>query len=101
MDTDDLSREAYWAILGEAEKLTENLTLRYGLLSYECKNEIEQLEKAKELSYQIMQLNDNALYDLFFEDPPAKKDLQATLKKIIDNIEKVQKTPIQNRHYDF
>lgn len=101
MDTDDLSKEAYKGILGEAEKLTENLTLQYGLLSDECKDETEYLEKAKKLTYQIMKLNDTVLDDLFFGNPPEKKDLQATLKKIIDNIEKVQKTPIQNRHYDF
>lgn len=48
-----------------------------------------------------MKLNDSALDNLFFGNPPAKKDVQTTLKKIIDNIEKVQKIPIQNRHYDF
>jgi hypothetical protein len=32
MDTDDLSTEAYDAILIEAEKLTHDLTLHYGLL---------------------------------------------------------------------
>lgn len=48
-----------------------------------------------------MELNDSALDNLFFGNLPAKKDMQTTLKKIIDNIEKVQKILIQNRHYDF
>lgn len=38
-----------------------------------------------------MELNDSALNYLFFGNLPAKKDMQTTLKKIIDNIEKVQK----------
>lgn len=41
MDTDDLSRESYDGILVEAEKLTHDLTLHYGLLSYNCKDETE------------------------------------------------------------
>ena len=50
MDTDDLSREAYNGILIEAEKLTHDLTLHYGLLSYDCKNESEYIDKAKKLT---------------------------------------------------
>lgn len=91
MDTDDLSKETYKGILGEAEKLTHDLILQYGQLSYECKNETEYLEKAKKLTRVIMELNDSALNYLFFGNLPAKKDMQTTLKKIIDNIEKVQK----------
>lgn len=45
MDTDDLSIEAYKGILSEAEKLTDELTLHYGLLSYDCENEAEYLKK--------------------------------------------------------
>lgn len=30
MDTDDLSKETYKGILGEAEKLTHDLILQYG-----------------------------------------------------------------------
>ena len=37
MDTDDLSRETYNGILIEAGKLTDDLTLHYGLLSMTVK----------------------------------------------------------------
>jgi len=38
MDTDDLSKEAYNGIIIEAEKLTHDLTLHYGLLSNDSEN---------------------------------------------------------------
>jgi hypothetical protein len=41
MDTDDLSREAYEGIIFEAERLTPDLTLHYGLLSYDNDEETE------------------------------------------------------------
>jgi len=41
MDTDDLSREAYEGIIFEAERLTHDLTLHYGLLSYDYDEETE------------------------------------------------------------
>ena len=46
MDTDDLSKESYNAILGEAESFHHDLTLQFGLLSYECSNEDEFLEES-------------------------------------------------------
>ena len=44
MDTDDLSREAYDAIIIEAEKLTHDLTLNFGVLSSRCRDESEYLD---------------------------------------------------------
>jgi hypothetical protein len=100
MDTDDLSREAYDGILMEAEKLTHSLTLHYGLLSYDCKDETEYLDKADKLTREIIQANDYELDDLFWGDPPNKDKLDFTLQNIIGNIEKIKKTPIEKRHYD-
>jgi len=65
MDTDDLSREAYSGILIEAEKLTHDLTLHFGLLSYDCKNKTEYIEKAKKLTDEKMELDDYELDDFF------------------------------------
>ncbi len=58
MDTDDLSREAYNGILIKAEKLTHDLTLHYGLLSSECKNETEYVEKAEKFTTEILKVDD-------------------------------------------
>lgn len=100
MDTDDLSREVYNGILIEAERLTHDLTLHYGLLSYDCKNETEYIEKAEKLTKGIMEIEDYRLDDLFWGNPPDKEKLDFSLRKIISNIEKIKQIPIAKRHYD-
>ncbi len=100
MDTDDLSIEAYDGILIEAEKLTHDLTLHFGLLSGDCRNETEYIDKAEKLTREIMQVDDWELDDLFWGNPPDKENLNSTLQKIISNIEKIKKIPIEKRHYD-
>ena len=101
MDTDDLSREAYDGILIEAEKLTHDLTLHYGLLSSDCKNESEYLDKAEKLTREILQVYDYELEDLFWGNPPDKNKLINTCKKILENIEKVKTIPFEKRKFDF
>jgi hypothetical protein len=101
MDTDDLSREAYNGILIEAEKLTHDLTLHYGLLSSNCKNESEYIDKAEKLTLEIMGLDDYELYDIFWDKPPDKENLDFTLNKIIENIKKIRAIPIEKRMFDF
>ena len=100
MDTDDLSRESYDGILVEAEKLTHDLTLHYGLLSYKCKDETEYINQADKLTREILQADDYELDELFWGNPPDKEKLNFTLQKIIGNIEQIKKIPIEKRHYD-
>lgn len=100
MDTDDLSRESYEGILIEAEKLTHDLTLHFGVLSGDCKNETEYLDRAEKLTREIMKAEDWEIDDLFWGNPPNKEKLNFTLQKIISNIEKIKKIPIENRNYD-
>ena len=100
MDTDSLSREAYDGILIEAEKLTHDLTLHYGLLSYNCNDETEYIDKAEKITREIMQVEDWELDDLFWGNPPDKANLNFTLQKIISNIEKIKQIPLEKRHYD-
>jgi hypothetical protein len=101
MDTDELSREAYKAVIIEAEKLTHDLTLNFGVLSSQCKDEPEYLEKSKQLAIDIRKLNYKDLENVLFGNVPDINKLNNTLDKIISNIEKVNKVPIDNRHYDF
>ena len=101
MDTDDLSQEAYDAVIIEAEKFTHDLTLYFGVLSSSCKNETEYLEKVKILALEIKQLDDIDLEDLFFGNIPDKSMLDYTLNKIIMNIDKVNEIPINKRKYEF
>ncbi|CAN5427802.1 hypothetical protein BH23BAC1_BH23BAC1_17960 [soil metagenome] len=101
MDTDDLSREAYDAVIIEAEKLTHDLTINFGVLSSSCKNEDEYLEKSKQLAQEIKDFDDFELEDIFFGNVPEKGKLINTLNKILSNIDEVNKIPIEKRHYDF
>jgi len=101
MDTDDLSREAYSGILIEAEKFDHDLTLQFGLLSYECKNEQEYLVKAKLLIEMIRRLEEYDFPSIFFETLPDKNSLHKVLDKLLDNISKVEKIPENKRHYNF
>lgn len=101
MDTDDLSRESYEGILIEAEKLSHDLTLHYGVLSSDCKNETEYINKAEKLTREIMQVEDWEIDDLFWGNPPEKEKFESTCKKILENIEKIKSIPIEKRKFDF
>jgi hypothetical protein len=101
MDTDDLSKEAYNGILMEAERLAHDLTLHYGLLSSDCKNETEYIDKAGKLTKEIMQADEWELDDLFWGNPPDKENFIFTCKKILGNIENIKLIPIEKRNYDF
>jgi hypothetical protein len=101
MDTDDLSREAYIGILAEAENLTHDLTLHFGVLSYSCETEADYIQNAKELTKDIMKMKNHELDDFFWGSPPDKNMLIETCKKILDNISKVESIPITKRQYDF
>lgn len=101
MDTDDLSRETYKSIIVEAEKFNHDLTLRFGLLSYECKDETVFIEKSEILISKLKRADRAVLMDIFFGVNPDIMKLNITLDKILDNIEKVKLIPIKKRHYDF
>jgi len=101
MDTDDLSREAYIGILTEAENLTHDLTIHFGVLSNRCETETEYIRNAKKLTKEIMKMKDYELDDFFWGSPPDKDMLIETCKKILDNISKVESIPIAKRQYDF
>ncbi len=101
MDTGDLSRESYEGILIEAEKLTHDLTLQFGVLSGDCKNETEYLDKAEKLTREIMEAEDWELDDLFWGNSPVKEKLEFTCKKILENIDKVKTIPFEKRKFEF
>lgn len=86
MDTDDLSNKTYKAIIGEAEKFNHDLTLQFGLLSYECSNEKEFIEKSVRLINEMKRLKKYELDDLFFGSPPSVKGFHIALNKILQNI---------------
>lgn len=86
MDTGDLTSKTYKAIMIEAERFHHDLTLQYGLLSYERKNEIDFIKVSLELTHEMMEYDENDLEDMFFGSPPGKYEFHDALKKILANI---------------
>lgn len=101
IDTSNLSNEAYEAVLIEAEKLTHDLTLHFGLLSYRAKDEADYLNKAKILARQIKKMDAKDVEDFLFGSKISLTKLHATLDKIISNIDRVIQIPEEKRYYEF
>ena len=99
MDTGDLSEETYQAIMIEAEKFNHDLTLQFGLLSEECKDEEDFIEKSIQLIEEMKNYDEIDLDDMFFGNPPKMKDFHNALKRIIENIKKVKEIPTVKRTY--
>ena len=101
MDTDELSKETYKAIIIEAEKFHYDLTLQFGLVSYDCNDEQEFIDKSLVLIEKLRKAKRYDLMDIFFDDVPDLAVLKKTLDKIVVNITKVRNIPINKRHFDF
>ena len=102
MDTDDLSQEAYKAIITEADKLNRDLTLEFGLLSTNCENEEEYLLAAKEMIKEWKEDLACSFLDIFYDDdPPSQSSFEDAILKIESNILEVEKISFKNRKFDF
>ena len=97
MDTDDLSKEAYYAIIVEAERFTHDLTLHYGLLAGGSEEEQEYLFKAEKITKEILNCDDIELDDVFWGEPPERNALHKVLHQILKNIDEVRKIPLEKR----
>ncbi|MCF8297220.1 MAG: hypothetical protein K9J13_06725 [Saprospiraceae bacterium] len=100
MDTGDLSDETYRAIMIEAEMFNHDLTLQFGLLSSDCEDEKDFIEKSIQLINEMKKYDKIDLDDMFFGNPPKMNNFHAALTRICDNIVKLKKIPIENRTYD-
>jgi hypothetical protein len=101
MDTDDLSREAYRAIIVEAERFNHDLTLQFGLLSGDCKDEHEFISKSEQLIAGLKKVKLAVLTDIFYGNSPILPKFYKTLDKISNNIDEVKQIPFKKRHFDF
>jgi hypothetical protein len=101
MDTDDLSQETYRAIMVEAERFNHDLTLRFGLLSYDCHDEQEFIEKSERLIGRLKKAKPALLTDIFFGNVPNLTSFNSALDRITSNINKVKQIPLTKRHFDF
>lgn len=86
IDTGDLTDKTYEAIMIEAERFDHNLTLQFGLLSYECQDEANFIKKANKLIKEMLTYDEVDMDDMFFGKPPVKKEFHIALNKILTNI---------------
>jgi hypothetical protein len=86
IDTDDLSKKTYKAIMIEAERFDHNLTLQFGLLSYKCENEKDYIEKAEKLVHKMLNYDEYDVDNMFFGEPPSMEDFHIVLHKMIVSI---------------
>jgi hypothetical protein len=89
IDTGDLTDKSYQSIMIEAERFDHNLTLQFGLLSYECEDETDFIKKSKQLIKEMLKYKIGEIDNLFFGEPPAKKEFHKALNKILNNISKL------------
>ncbi|HPJ40072.1 MAG TPA: hypothetical protein PLT75_16655 [Spirochaetota bacterium] len=85
----------------EAELFNHDLTLRFGVLSGDCNDEEEYLNKSLILIEHIKKAKRYQLENMFFGDVPDIEQLNMTLDRITENIAKVKKIPFDKRHFDF
>lgn len=101
MDTDDLSIPTYNGIIIEAEEFNHDLTLQFGLLASDCKDDDEYLNKAEKMIKNWLKVDDfeEMIDDLFYGEPVDEEEFRNTLKKILSNITEIRKTPMGKREY--
>jgi hypothetical protein len=100
MDTDDLSEESYDAVIRKAEKFHHDLTLQFGLLASDCKDESEYLKQALLFIKECESNIEEAIDEIFYENIPEINKFKSALKEIKKIIKKVQKIPIEKRTYE-
>jgi hypothetical protein len=99
MDTDDLSEEAYSAVIINAEKFHHDLTLQFGVMASDCKDESEYLKEALLLIKEFESDIEEAIDEIFYENIPEKSKFKSALKEIKKSIKDVRKIPIDKRKY--
>ena len=90
IDTGDLTDKTYKAIMLESEKFHHDLTLQFGLLSYDCEDEQDFILKSEKLINQMLKYDEVELDDMFFGNPPPTKDFHNVLNRILVNIAKIK-----------
>jgi hypothetical protein len=84
IDTDYLTDKTCQVIMAKAERFDHNLTLQFGLLSYQCDDEADFIEKSKQLIRQMLKYNLADMDDMRFGEPPTIF-FHIVLNKIVEN----------------
>lgn len=100
MDTDDLSEEVYKGIIIKSDLFHHDLALQFGVLSSNCINESEYLEKSLLMITEWESDIELAIDEIFFDNHPQIKRFKSVLKEIKESIKEVQEIPIGKRTYE-
>ena len=100
MDTDDLSEEAYHAVIVTAERFHPDLTSEFGLLSEDCDNEDEYLNECLKLIRELKRLKQADLSDVFFDNEPDITEFKKVLEQIKEAIDRVKSIDVKKRKFD-
>lgn len=68
-----MTDNTYKAIMIEAGKFNHDLTLQFGLLSYECEDEKDFIAKSRLLIDEMLKYDEADIDDMFFGNPRMKK----------------------------
>jgi len=100
MDTDELSIEAYNAVILKSDYFNHDLTLQFGVLASICKDETEYLEKSLS-EIKCFQSNiELAKAEIFYDHVPETNEFELVLNELQESIRRVQKTPIDKRTFE-
>jgi hypothetical protein len=102
MDTDDLSRQTYKAVIITAENFHHDLTVQFVLLSYKCKTDDDFLDESAALIQSWLLENDlqHVIQDIYFEDPPSKRSFRRVLQTILNSISTIKEIAIDKREFE-
>ncbi|MEC4050060.1 hypothetical protein OX284_011515 [Flavobacterium sp. SUN046] len=102
MDTDDLSKATYNGIILECEKYNHDLTLQFGILASNCKDDDDYLNKAEAVIKDWLSDDDFEIIadDIFFGASVDFDAFKAILEKLLTNINQIRKTPMNEREYE-
>jgi len=77
--------------------------LQFGVLAGDCNTDNEFLDESELMIKEWLTDWDlkEVIMDIFFDDTPRKQDFKKVLDKILTNIEKVRKIPIEQRKFDI
>lgn len=101
MDTDNLSIPTYDGIVLEAERFNHDLTLQFGVLASNCKDDDDYLNQAEEMIRNWLGTEDMfyLLQDIFYGEPVDEQEFRIILNILLSNIVDIRKTPMEEREY--
>jgi hypothetical protein len=102
MDSDDLSISTYNGIIIESETFSHDLTLQFGVLTSDCKDDDDYLNQAEAMIRNWLKVDyfEEIIEDVFYSEPVDEKEFRDTLNKILSNITDIRKTPMKDREYE-